>query len=131
MRSMKRRQFAWSEFRKARSEKKHVRFDGGSLIIGGHPVKKFDPVELPTTSNMLQGLQSPTLIVGTSEVLVEDTHTFQAWATPVSSLYMTSVRDTTSCCTYRNWLVLPMHHMHFVFLGPMVVLRRTLLRRRH
>ena len=82
-----RRQFAWSEFKKARSEKKAVRFDGGSLIIGGHPVKKFDPVELPTASNMLQGLQSPTLIVGTSEVLVEDTHTFQAWATPASSLY--------------------------------------------
>ena len=82
-----RHQFAWTEFKKAKEEKRPTRFDGSSLVVGGQAVRKFDPLDLPNGSNVLQGCQSPALVTGTSDLLVEGTHTFRAWATQACSVY--------------------------------------------
>ena len=82
-----RRQFAWVDFKKAKADKRPARFDGSTLVIGGDAVRKFDPLDLPNASNVLQGRQSAALVTGTSDLFVEGTHTFQAWATQVRSPY--------------------------------------------
>ena len=82
-----RRQFAWTEFKKAKEEKRPTRFDGSTLVVGGQAVRKFDPLDLPNGSNVLQGRQSPASVTGTSDLLVEGTHTFRAWATQACSVY--------------------------------------------
>ena len=58
-------QFAWAEYKKAKSEKKPVRFDGGNLAMGGEPIKRYNPVQLPIASNVVQQRCSPSLAVGT------------------------------------------------------------------
>ena len=73
-----RRQFAWSEFKQAKADKRPARFDGGTLVVGGEPVVKFKPVALPGTSKTLQGAAPPDILRGTSDVFVEGEHRFQA-----------------------------------------------------
>ena len=82
-----RRQFAWAEYKEAKSEKKPARFDGGTLVVGGEPIKRYNPVQLPISSNVLQQRCSPSLAVGTSDVVADGSHTFQAWASPAYSTY--------------------------------------------
>ena len=77
-----RRQFAWSAFKQAKSDKRPARFDGGTLVVGGEPVFKFNPITLPASSKTLLGARSPVLPRGTSEVCHEGEHRFQAWALP-------------------------------------------------
>ena len=81
-----RRQFAWSEFKQAKADKRPARFDGGTLVVGGEPVVKFKPVALPGTSKTLQGAAPPDILRGTSDVFVEGEHRFQAWALPAKCL---------------------------------------------
>ena len=81
-----RRQFAWAEYKKAKSEKKPARFDGGTLVVGGTPVSRFQPLTIPAIGTSLRGLPSPTLACGSSDVTVEGHHTFQAWAIPAQSV---------------------------------------------
>ena len=82
-----RRQFAWADFKKAKSEKKPVRFDGGTLVIAGTPVSKYQPHPLPANSNVLQGLPCRPPVVGVSDVSVEAGHMFRAWAFQVSNAH--------------------------------------------
>ena len=80
-----RRQFAWAEFKQAKAEKKSARFDGGTLVVGGDPVTKYQPICLPTFSTTLLGADSPPLPIGTSDVTIEADHRFRAWAVPARS----------------------------------------------
>ena len=80
-----RRQFAWSDFKKAKAEKRAARFDGGTLVVGGTRVTKYDPVPLPALSETLQGHPSRAPPTGVSEVIVDGGHMFKAWAIPASS----------------------------------------------
>ena len=56
-------------------------FNEGILVVGGEPVKRYEPTQLPTVSI------SSTLVIGNSEFLVDGCHTFQAGDTPVFSTY--------------------------------------------
>ena len=76
-----RRQFAWSEYKQAKADKRPARFDGGTLVVGGEPVTKFNPVALPATSQTLLGA-GPAIPRGASDVCEEADHRFQAWALP-------------------------------------------------
>ena len=81
-----RRYFAWADYKKARANRQAARFDGGTLIIGGNPVPKNDPIHLPATSDTLLGAAGPAKPHGVSDVMTEQGHTFQAWAIPAHSL---------------------------------------------
>ena len=81
-----RRQFAWADYKKARANRQAARFDGGTLVIGGNPVPKYDPIHLPATSDTLLGAAGPAKPRGVSDVMTEQGHTFQAWAIPAHSL---------------------------------------------
>ena len=81
-----RRQFAWADYKRAKTEKRAARFDGGSLVVGGERITKYDPMSLPPASNTLLGRFCHDVPRGASEVCVEDGHAFQAWAIPVHSL---------------------------------------------
>ena len=86
-----RRQFAWADYKKARANKLAARFDGGTLVIGGEPVPKYDPIHLPVASNTLLGVANSVKPRGVSDVMTEQGHAFQAWAIPAHSL--ADVRD--------------------------------------
>ena len=77
-----RRQFAWADYKKARANRQAARFDGGTLVIGGNPVPKYDPIHHPATSDTLLGAAGPAKPRGVSDVMTEQGHTFQAWAIP-------------------------------------------------
>ena len=49
-----RRQFAWSDLKKAKAEKRAARFDGGTLVVGGTAVTKYDPLWAITRANVIQ-----------------------------------------------------------------------------
>ena len=50
-----RRQFGWEQFKAARDEKKHARFNGGQLFVQNEPVTRFDPIPLPATGDITIG----------------------------------------------------------------------------
>ena len=86
-----RSQFAWADYEKARANKLAAHFDGGTLVIGGEPVPKYEPIHLPVASNTLLGVASPVKPRGVSDVMTEQGHAFQAWAIPAHSF--ADVRD--------------------------------------
>ena len=82
-----RRQFAWADFKKAKADKKPARFDGGTLVVSGTAIGKYQPVTLPATGTSLQGRPLPVLACGASDVVVEGQHSFKAWAIPARSVH--------------------------------------------
>ena len=86
-----RRQFAWVHYKQAKSQKKAVRFDAGTLVVGGNRISKYDPDPLPGPSNALLGRPKPVIPYAISEVSVEGNHMFQAWA--ISAQTKDAVRE--------------------------------------
>ena len=82
-----RRQFAWADLKKAKADKKPARFDGGTLVVRGTAIGKYQPVTLPATGTSLQGRPLPVLACGASDVVVEGQHSFKAWAIPARSVH--------------------------------------------
>lgn len=81
-----RRQFAWADFKKARTDRKAAYFDGSRLIVGGDAVSKYEPAPLPTTSAALQGIAAKDMTFGASLAVVESDHVFQACAFKVNDV---------------------------------------------
>lgn len=80
-----RRQFSWPAFKSARAAKTPARYDGARLVINNEPVTKYEPAYLPAFSSSIQG-NSHAMNWGISDPLVENGHTFKAWATHVKDL---------------------------------------------
>ena len=81
-----RRQFAWSEYKTAKSNDKDARFVGPQLLISGERVGKFDPLVLPPSSLGMVGQVPSKEMCGLSEQLDVKQHSFQAVSLPVNSL---------------------------------------------
>ena len=89
--SEERRQFAWAHYKQAKSQKKAVLFDAGTLVVGGNRISKYDPDPLPGPNNALLGRHNPVIPYAVSEVSVEGDHMFQAWA--ISAQTKDAVRE--------------------------------------
>lgn len=81
-----RKQFAWQEYKQARSANRPARFDNGRLFIAGEPIIKYDPISLPTVSSSLMGLPNPDIAMGRSESIESHGHLLRAWAIPIDNL---------------------------------------------
>ena len=81
------RQFAWAHYKQAKSQKKAVRFDAGTLVVGGNRISKYDPDPLPGPSNALLRRPNPVIPYAVSE----GDHMFQAWA--ISAQTKDAVRE--------------------------------------
>ena len=81
-----RSQFAWADYEKATTNKLAARFAGGTLVIGGEPVPKYEPIHLPVSSNTLLGVASPVKPRGVSGVMMKQNHALHARSIPAHSL---------------------------------------------
>ena len=86
-----RRQFGWAVRKKARSEGRFARFDGGRLVFDSEIVTKYDPVALPACSYMTGGPTKSRPIFQVSDSHTVAGHRFQCWLASADSLQ--SVRD--------------------------------------
>ena len=75
-----RHQFAWDEFKSARTAKKYSHFDGAKLMIDNEHIAKYDPVALPACSS--SSAKGPIVV---SDILSAGDHSFQAYAIQAKS----------------------------------------------